>query len=324
MIEACELTMRYGFTVALDHVSFKAKPGEILGLLGPNGAGKTTLMRILSTFLTPLCGTATVDGFNILQKPLEVRRLMGYLPETAPLYLGMQVDEYLKFIAQARHLQAKMARQRLTWVIENLSLKEVLKKTISELSKGYRQRVGLAQALMHDPKVLILDEPTAGLDPFQIIEIRELIRKLAQEKTILFSTHIMQEADSLSHRILIIHEGKKIADGTLEELQATAMGQDCYHLTVRASREEVENALRGLSALGSFSFLETGRGDLLSTFELRGPFGPELWNEADQMIKEKNWALQSFGPHRLSLEETFLGLTRSLRFKEKEKKEGEK
>lgn len=220
MIDVRSLTMYYGSFVALSNVSFQAKEREILGLLGPNGAGKTTAMRILTTYLYPTSGTATINGKDILENPIEIRKQIGYLPETAPLYPDMQVDEYLKFVGEAREIGGARLKDRLGWVRESCGIESVWKHTINELSKGYRQRVGLAQALIHDPKVLILDEPTSGLDPLQIIGIRELIRELAKEKTIIFSTHILQEVEAVANRIVIINEGKIISQGTQKELES--------------------------------------------------------------------------------------------------------
>ena len=220
MIEVNNLSMQYGSFVALQDVSFRANPGEVLGLLGPNGAGKTTAMRILTTYLYPSAGTAQVDVIDILENPIDARRRIGYLPETVPLYSDMRVDEYLTFVGQARSLEGTKLAERLEWVKQACHLRSVWKHLLSELSKGYGQRVGLAQALIHDPKVLILDEPTSGLDPIQIIEIRALVKNLAQEKTILFSTHILQEVEALADRIVIINEGKLVAQGTKAELAA--------------------------------------------------------------------------------------------------------
>jgi ABC-2 type transport system ATP-binding protein len=308
MIEAKNLTMRYGPTVAVDDVSFTVGEGEILGLLGPNGAGKTTLMRILTTFIVPASGTAIIGGRDIKESPLEVRKQIGYLPEVAPLYPEMRVDEYLRFITRARGLERNKASERISWVIEAVALKKVLRNNLSELSRGYCQRVGLAQALIHDPDVLILDEPTSTLDPLQIIGIRELIRHLAKEKTIIFSTHIMQEASAVSDRILIINMGKKIADGTIAELEEQAMKTDCFRLTVKASREDVQSGLSGVSSATDISFIGEENGFV--TFEIRSKFGADLWSEVDQVVKAKGWPLQSFGAHRISLEDTFLELTR--------------
>ncbi len=218
MIDVQSLTMCYGPAIALKNVSFQANPGEVLGLLGPNGAGKTTAMRILTTYLFPSSGTAKVDGFDILENPMEVRKRIGYLPETVPLYGDMRVEEYLTFVGKARALEGAQLAERLEWVKNACHLKGVWKHLLCELSKGYGQRVGLAQALIHDPKVLILDEPTSGLDPIQIIEIRSLVKSLAREKTIIFSTHILQEVEALADRIVILNEGKLVAQGTKQEL----------------------------------------------------------------------------------------------------------
>ena len=218
MINVQSLSMQYGSFTALDNVSFQARDREILGLLGPNGAGKTTAMRILTTYLHPSAGTAEVEGFDILKNPLDARKQLGYLPETAPLYSDMQTEEYLRFVGQARGLSGMNLEKRLKWVKDSCEIAFIWKHAISELSKGYRQRVGLAQALIHDPKVLILDEPTSGLDPLQIIGIRQLIKELAKEKTIIFSTHILQEVEAIADRIVIINEGKIVSQGTLKEL----------------------------------------------------------------------------------------------------------
>ncbi|OGW83060.1 MAG: hypothetical protein A2Z83_06435 [Omnitrophica bacterium GWA2_52_8] len=225
MIEVQSLTMQYGSFVALSGISFEAREREVLGLLGPNGAGKTTAMRILTTYLYPTSGTAKISGLDIIKNADEVRRQIGYLPETAPLYPDMRVDEYLFFVGQARGLEGKRLQDRMAWVREACSLKSVWKHTVSELSKGYRQRTGLAQALIHDPKVLILDEPTSGLDPLQIIGIRKLIRELARDKTIIFSTHILQEVEAVADRIVIINEGRIVAAGTHKELEMKARAQ---------------------------------------------------------------------------------------------------
>jgi ABC-2 type transport system ATP-binding protein len=219
--------MHYGSFVALDRVSFDVKEGEILGLLGPNGAGKTTAMRILTTYLYPTSGTAKIENLDIIEHAIEVRKRIGYLPETAPLYVDMQTDEYLRFVGESRGIRGKALASRLNWVTEACGIKSIWKHTLNEISKGYRQRVGLAQALIHDPKVLILDEPTSGLDPLQIIGIRKLVRSLAKEKTIIFSTHILQEVEAMADRIVIINEGKVVSQGTQKELtdQVRARGE---------------------------------------------------------------------------------------------------
>ena len=236
MIDVQALSMRYGKFQALENVSFQARPGEIIGLLGPNGAGKTTLMRILTTYLHPFSGTAKIEGIDLIENPLEVRRRIGYLPETAPLYPDMRVEDYLKFVGEARGLDSVVLKKRLEWVRSSCHLKNFWKHFISELSKGMKQRVGLAQALLHDPEVLILDEPTSGLDPIQILEIRALIQSLAHKKTILFSTHILQEVEVLASRVVLVNQGRIVAQGSIQELGA---GLPNPHPTKPLSLEEI-------------------------------------------------------------------------------------
>ncbi|HET9886787.1 MAG TPA: ATP-binding cassette domain-containing protein, partial [bacterium] len=222
MIEVRGVTKSYGTTVALKDVTFSVPRNEILGFLGPNGAGKSTAMKIITTYLAPDSGTVTVDGIDVTKDPLAVRTRIGYLPEIAPLYTDMRVLDYLEFVAQARGLAGVKLHERLEWVYDSTSVRDVLYKDVSELSKGYRQRVGLAQALVHDPDVLILDEPTSGLDPRQIIGIRNLIRSLSKTKTIIFSSHILAEISAVTDRIAIIHEGRIVADGLAHELREGA------------------------------------------------------------------------------------------------------
>ncbi len=225
MVDVRSVCMNYGQTVALKDVSFRAEKGNILGLLGPNGAGKTTLMRILTSYIYPLEGTALIDDKDVTEAPLAARKVTGYMPETVPLYYDMLVDEYLTFIGQARGLSRQKLADRLRWVKDNCGLGPIWKHPISEISKGYRQRVGLAQALIHDPDVLILDEPMTGLDPLQIIGIRRLVRQLAKDRTIIFSTHILQEVQALADKIVILSNGRVIADGTLTEIVDMAGAQ---------------------------------------------------------------------------------------------------
>ena len=219
LIKVENLSMRYGITQALSGVSFQVGRGEILGFLGPNGAGKTTVMKILTTVIFPTQGTAQIGGHDVQTDPIAVRRMIGYLPEAVPLYTEMQVDEYLSFVGSARGIKGNDLRGRLDWVVQQCGLKKVWKKLIGELSRGFRQRVGLGQALIHDPEVLILDEPTTGLDPLQIIEIRQLLKSIAPNKAILFSTHVLQEAEAIANRIAIINVGKIVAEGALQELK---------------------------------------------------------------------------------------------------------
>lgn len=221
MIEAREITKRYGEVVAVDHVSFEAGGGEVVGFLGPNGAGKTTTMRILTGFLPATDGTALIDGHDIFQEPLAARRAIGYLPETPPLYPEMDVENYLLYVARLKDVPRARRRAAVARAAERCGLGEVRRRVIGALSKGFRQRVGIAQAIVHDPKVLILDEPTVGLDPMQIREIRALIADLAAEeggRTIVLSTHILPEVEAICRRVILIHRGRKVLDAPIAEV----------------------------------------------------------------------------------------------------------
>ena len=308
MIEIKNISMYYGSTVAVDNVSFSVKEGEILGLLGPNGAGKTTLMRILTTFLCPSQGTADIGGFDILEQPMKVRELVGYLPENVPLYMDRRVDEYLAFVGSARGIEGKRLEERFKWIKKECGITDVWKHSISEISKGYRQRVGLAQALIHDPKVLILDEPTSGLDPLQIIGIRNLIKQLAQQKTIIFSTHILQEVEAIADRIVIINQGKIVSQGTKEELAKDAKRYRRYVLTIQENKDAVEKALKGLMHAKEVNFIEE-KGDNLVTFEVKSSFeDPLLWQEIAKLNKEKQWLVKDFTEKTYDLEDMFISL----------------
>lgn len=308
MVTIKNIYMHYGSTVALDNVSFSVKEGEVLGLLGPNGAGKSTLMKILTTFIYPTRGTAVMGGHDILEEPLRVRELVGYLPENVPLYMDMRVDEYLTFVGNARGIRGAALRRRFDWVKEACGIVPVWKHGIHEISKGFRQRLGLAQALIHDPKILILDEPTSGLDPLQIIGIRRLVRELAKEKTIIFSTHILQEVEVIADRIVIINEGRTVAQGTKDDLAQEAMKYRCHTLTVKESRDAVARALGGLLHAKEISFLGESR-DGFVTFEVKSSFeDPLLVPEIDNLNKEKKWPVKTFAERRFTLEDMFISL----------------
>lgn len=243
MIEVEHLTKRFGATVAVNDVSFTVLPGEVVGFLGPNGAGKTTTMRVLTGLIYPQSGTARVNGKDIWEYPVEVRRSLGYLPESTPLYEEMCVTDFLRFIASVRGIPAGQITSKIDEMVEVCSLQAMAYKDISELSRGYRQRVGLAQALIHDPPVLILDEPTSGLDPTQILEIRKLVRKLGQTKAILFSTHILDEASKTCDRILIISDGKLVGEGSPQDLACMATGESTYSLEIKGDVDAFVSAL---------------------------------------------------------------------------------
>jgi len=309
MIEVHDVTKRFGTTVALDKVSFAVEKGKILGFLGPNGAGKSTTMKIITTFLAPDAGRVTVAGVDVLEQPLAVRRKIGYLPENVPLYHDMSVDEYLQFVGRARGLGGARLRERLEWCVEACGLHTEFKKKIQELSKGFRQRTGLAQALIHDPDILILDEPTSGLDPLQIIGIRELIKSLAGHKTIIFSTHILQEVRPVTDRVIIINEGQIVADGEIGGLTERAMGTNRVYVTVRGERSAVGAILRELPAVAEVRDHDAPA-EGACRFELRGGFQDDLVGAAARAITEHGWPLIELQESRFTLEDTFIALTR--------------
>ena len=239
MIEVKGVTKTFGETVAVDNLSFEVKRGEVLGFLGPNGAGKTTMMRIITCYMPANDGTVTVAGHDTLADSFHVRERIGYLPESAPLYLDMDVTDYLSFVAQVRGIASDARRDRIKKIAEVCGLEEVIGQDIGTLSKGFRQRVGLAQALIHNPDILILDEPTTGLDPAQIIEIRELIKRIGKEKTVILCSHILPEVSATCDRILIINEGRKVASGTPDELAAATEGNLTVHARIHGAEAEV-------------------------------------------------------------------------------------
>jgi len=242
MIEASGLTKYYGDFAALLDVSFRVPHGEIVAFLGPNGAGKSTTMKILTGYISPSAGTATIDGMDVVEHPLEIRRRIGYLAETTPLYWDMQVDEFLKYAARLRRIPRDERDGRLGWVAAICHLGPFWRKPIGNLSRGQKQRVGFAQAILHDPKVLILDEPTAGLDPNQIIEVRELIKRFAKDKTIILSTHILQEVDAMAGHIVVIHNGKIVSDTPADDLRSAHGTLEQAFRALTPDEEEVVRA----------------------------------------------------------------------------------
>jgi ABC-2 type transport system ATP-binding protein len=303
MIEVRNVTKSFGPTVALNDVSFSLKQGEILGFLGPNGAGKSTAMKIITTFLAADSGSVRVDGIDVMADPLKVRSLIGYLPENNPLYVDMLVSEYLRFVGQARGLSGNQLKQRTEWVTESCGIKSVLHKSINELSKGYKQRTGLAQALIHDPEILILDEPTSGLDPLQIIGIRELIHSLAKKKTIIFSTHILQEVAPVTDRVVIINNGNIIADGMIDDLQKQAMETNRLFVTINSP--DAGNGLSSLEGVESVNELGNNR------FEVRASFDLDLRSDIVTLSQQNNWQLLEIQEALFSLEDTFIALNQN-------------
>ena len=307
MIKVENLEMSYGSFKALDKISFEVNQGEVVGLLGPNGAGKSTTMKILTTYLHPENGKATVAGYDVVENPLEVRARIGYLPEVLPLYSEMEVKEYLEFVGRSRSVSGAKLTRRLEWVVDTLGLTPMYRKLCRELSKGYRQRVGLAQALLHDPEIVILDEPTSGLDPHQIQEIRILIRTLGQTKTVILSTHVLREAEAVSDRIVIINRGKIVGDGTLDELKTRAHHQEKTFIAVMGERDAVENCLSQLDGVKQLNFLSQ-EGSYLH-FEITADSGRRIWNSVGEAALKNNWQIGLLKDMPHSLEETFMTLT---------------
>jgi len=308
MISVKNLSKSFGPTVAVNDISFDVAGGEILGFLGPNGAGKTTTMRILTCFLPADRGEVTVAGHSIYDDSVAVRKAIGYLPENNPLYLDLDVSEYLRFVAEVRQLPRPEIPKRIGEMVETCGLGSVRRRLVGELSKGYRQRVGLAQTLLHDPDILVLDEPTVGLDPNQIIEIRELIKAIGEEKTVLLSSHILPEVEATCQRVLIIHEGRIVGQGTPSELAARARGSDIVHMEVRAAREEVAGALAGLPGVEGCD-TEAGGEEGLVKVQVRCEPGADRREELAAAVAGRGWGLRELHFERVTLEKVFLELT---------------
>ena len=307
MITVSDLCMHYGSVVALHKATFNVERGEVVGLLGPNGAGKSTTMKLLTTYLYPTFGNATVGGKSIRNEAYAVRKLIGYLPEVLPLYPDMEVRAYLDFVGRARGLRGGRLRQRASWVVEHCGLRPMYRKLVRELSKGYRQRVALAQALIHDPQVVILDEPTSGLDPHQIQEIRQLIRQLAHDKTVLLSTHILQEVEAVADRLVIINAGRIVGDGTLPELQQKTQRYARALFAVTAPRAEVESALKELRGVRRLRC--TDATESLTHYELQAAPGMHILPELGALAQVKGWQVGELQERPPTLEEVFLALT---------------
>ena len=307
MIELKNLTKFYGQIKALEDVTCTIKKGEIIGFVGPNGAGKTTLMKIITTYTAPTSGTANVGGYDVLENPHEVRKMLGYLPETVPLYYDMLVSEYLQFIGEARHLNGKLS-QRMSWVKEACGLEPVFNRKIGVLSKGFKQRICLAQALIHDPDILILDEPTSGLDPLQIIGIRKLIKKLAHEKTIILSTHILPEVATISDRIFVVNEGRLVADGTFEDLRAKVTQRSSLFIAVKTTKKEFESNIKSIAKIDDLQFIDSEK---RGTVRYHLFFDPrnDITDDLNQVIRESNWDIVEFHREKISLEDSFILLT---------------
>jgi ABC-2 type transport system ATP-binding protein len=315
MITVKDLTRNYARTTAVNHISFSVEKGQIVGFLGPNGAGKTTTMRMLTCFLPPSSGTATVAGFDILDQSLEVRKRIGYLPESPPIYPEMGTAEYLRFVGRLKGLRGAELDKRVDYVMGRCAVADVKAKQLGKLSKGYRQRVGLAQAIIHNPDVLILDEPTAGLDPKQINETRDLIKDLAGEHTIILSTHILPEVEQTCQQVIIINKGQLVATDSVANLQARAHNAETVLLEV-APRQgtiptldsaQVQRTLERVAGVNSVQVKDRRNSALI--FETESRRGELVRGDLARAIIESGWDLNELRPATMSLEEVFLKLT---------------
>ncbi len=302
MIEVRELTKKYGDRTAVDHISFAVKKGEILGFLGPNGAGKTTTMRMLTCFLPPDQGEASICGFNILENPFEVKNSIGYLPEYPPLYEEFLVESYLNHVCRFKNVPSKKRKEAVDSVLEKCGLTDVKNRLIANLSRGYKQRVGLAQALVHNPEVLILDEPTVGLDPNQIREMRTLIKNLRGEHTVILSTHILPEASMTCDRIVIIHEGKIAAIDTYANLSASLRKSEKIELLTRKQDGTIKGEIKKLK--GVKDVYENGH-----AFIVESELNVDIRDRLAELTVTKGWGLLEMKPQHLSLEDVFIKLT---------------
>ena len=307
MIEVQHLTKRYGRVTAVDDVSFRVERGEILGFLGPNGAGKTTTMRILTGYMPATEGKAIVAGFDVFDQPLEAKRRTGYLPETPPLYTDLRVAEYLDFVAKVKGVPSNERRERIRYVMDRTRIADMAGRLTGKLSKGYKQRVGLAQALIHNPDVLILDEPTAGLDPKQIIETRQLIKELAGDHTIILSTHILPEVSQTCQRVVIINKGRVVAVDTPDNLTARLRRSETMYVQVDAAGGEAADALSRVA--GVTRVAEADRRDGVVGYEVDAEQGHDVRRQLASAVVNSGWGLLELRPLRISLEEVFLSLT---------------
>jgi len=313
MIKVEGLSKRYARNLAVDNISFEVGKGEIVGFLGPNGAGKTTTMRILTCFLPPSSGKASVAGFDTLEQPMEVKRRIGYLPETPPLYPEMAVREYLDFVGKLKGLPAKDLPRRVDEVMDRCAVADMKDRLIGKLSKGYRQRVGLAQAILHNPEVLILDEPTSGLDPKQIIETRELIASLAGDHTIILSTHILSEIEHSCDKVIIISRGKVVATDTVKNLNSRMQGAEAVIVEVGArTGVEVAEIRRLFEQMPGVSrVVLRGSQDGRHSFEIEGLRDASVRSEVARAVVHAGWDLTELRAQGFSLEDIFLELTAS-------------
>ena len=306
MIVAAQLTKAYGNFHAIEDVTFQIEKGQTVGFLGPNGAGKTTTMRIITGFVPPTSGTATIGGYDVVENSREARKLVGYLPETVPLYTDMSVKGYLNFSGTLRGMNSRHLRNRIDDVVDVCGLNDYYHTFVGRLSKGYRQRVGIAQAILHEPQVLILDEPTIGIDPIQVVETRQLIKDLGQENTIVLSTHILPEVSMICDRVLIIHEGQIVAEDTPRSLAERLQGVERLAVEVEGPADQVAAVLRKVQGVVNVAYSEAGD---RNTFRLQLRRGADLRDDISRAIIENGWGLLGLQMESMSLEEIFLKLT---------------
>ena len=306
MIEVSGLTHFYGPHLAIEDVNFGVEKGEILGFLGPNGAGKTTTMRIITGYMPPTRGKVSLDGFDVVEQSLQARRKVGYLPETVPLYTDMTVSSYLKYMGTLRGMAPKDINRRVGEVVDVCHLEDYRKTIIGKLSKGFRQRVGVAQAIIHEPEILVLDEPTIGIDPIQVVETRRLIQELGQAQTVVLSSHILPEVSAICQRVLIIHEGKIVAEDTPDNLAQRLQGVNRLEVEVSGPREEVLPALRKVAGVSDVAF--RGSQDR-NIYIVQAQGGKDLRDEISRAVISSGWSLLSMQLVGMSLEEIFLKLT---------------
>ena len=307
MIEVQHLTKRYGGVTAVNDVSFRVEKGEILGFLGPNGAGKTTTMRVLTGYIPATDGRAVVAGYDVFEQPIEAKRRTGYLPETPPLYPDMTVQEYLLFVSKIKGVPAKERRTRVEQAMRRTYVADMARRACGKLSKGYRQRVGLAQALIHNPDVLILDEPTAGLDPKQINETRKLIKELAGDHTIVLSTHILPEVSQTCQRVVIINKGKVVAVDTPDNLTDRLRGSETMFVQVEGDEASAKAALTAVP--GVTRVTAAGSRERIASFEVDSEKGRDVRRDLSRAVVGSGFGLLELRPMRMSLEEIFLSLT---------------
>jgi ABC-2 type transport system ATP-binding protein len=306
MIQATGLTHYYGPNPAIEDVNFGVNRGEILGFLGPNGAGKTTTMRILTGFMPPTRGKVTLDGYDVVEQSLEVRRRVGYLPETVPLYTDMTVTSYLKYMGTLRGMPSRNIKRRIEEVIDVCRLDDYRSSLIAKLSKGFRQRVGIAQAILHEPDVLVLDEPTIGIDPIQVVETRSLIKNLGNQQTVVLSSHILPEVSMICERVLIIHEGRIVAEDTPANLAERLQGTDLLEVEIGGPPEEVTPAIREIEGVASVRHRSHANREVYTVRLLQGA---EVRDDISRAVIARGWSLLSMQSVGMTLEEIFLRLT---------------